>query len=110
MKNSLTFLFLFISTIILSLFLPWWIIAPLALVVSYFLRLSAGSGFVLSFLAVFAAWVLSIYFIDNGVVTDLMGKLFEVEGYLIPMIAGVIGGLIGGVFGWAGALLAPRQK
>jgi hypothetical protein len=110
MKNSVLFIVLFAATILGSLILPWWIIAPLAIVLTYISKPSPFIGFILSFLAVFLAWIISIYLIDNGTVSELMGKLFEVPAFLTPIIAALIGGITSGIFGLGGALLAPKKK
>jgi hypothetical protein len=110
MKTSLLFLILFIGTISVSLLLPWWIIAPIAAALTYSFKTKAVAGFIISLSAVFLAWLLSIYIIDDGTVADLMGKLFEVSGFATPRIGSLLGGLVAGLFGLAGALLAPQGK
>ncbi|MDA8886751.1 hypothetical protein OAD66_08680 [Bacteroidia bacterium] len=110
MKNSLVYLLLIVCTIALSLFLPWWIIAPLTFVFAYFSKLTPASGFLISFGAIALAWLLSIYFVDTGAVNILLGKLFKVNAFFTPFIAALLGGLVAGFFGWSGALLAPKKK
>ncbi|MGB0850094.1 MAG: hypothetical protein ACPGTP_02510 [Bacteroidia bacterium] len=110
MKNSLAFLVLFAATILLSLILPWWIIAPMSFAYSYFLKPSAVIGFFVPFAAIFLAWFLSIHFVDNGIVADLMGKLFQVGSSLTPVIASMLGAIVAGLFGWSGSLLREQKK
>lgn len=110
MKNSLVFILLFASTILCSIVLPWWIIAPLALAFTYFAKTSRAAGFLIPLASVFLAWLLSIYFVDNGSVSDILGKLFGISAFYTPIVAAIIGGITAGLFGWAGSLLSPGPK
>jgi hypothetical protein len=110
MKNSLVLLLLFVTTILSSLLLTWWVIAPLALALTYYNNVSTSAGFVIPFVAVFLAWLLSIYLIDTGAVSILLGELFSIAAFATPLLAAMIGGLLAGLFGWAGALLAPTSN
>ncbi len=110
MKNSLVFILLFAATILCSLVLPWWFVAPLALAFTYFAKTSGAAGFLIPLASVFLAWLLSIYFIDNGSVSTILGDLFGTAAFITPLLSALIGGLVAGLFGWAGSLLAPRAK
>jgi hypothetical protein len=110
MKNSTLFLVLFLGTLLASLFLPWWAIAPIAGITTYSTKTNPTAGFFVSLVAVFLAWLISIYIIDNGSVASLMGKLFQVSALITPLVAALLGGLIAGIFGLSGALLAPKKK
>ncbi|PCJ64582.1 MAG: hypothetical protein COA58_12655 [Bacteroidetes bacterium] len=110
MKNSILFLLLVVLTITLSLFLPWWIIAPLSIAATYFSKSKPLSSFFLPFSAIFLAWLLSIYFNNSGTISELMGKLFEIDGFIIPFIASALGGLVAGFFGLAGSLFSSPKK
>ncbi|MFB1002958.1 MAG: hypothetical protein QMC70_02300 [Bacteroidia bacterium] len=110
MKNSLFFLFLFAATILCSLALPWWVIAPLAIGFAYATKSSGVVGFTVPFMAIFLAWLLSIYFIDNGSVQNILGELFGMPAFMTPLIASLLGGLVAGIFGWAGSLLSPKPN
>ena len=107
MKNSLLFLFIFGGTIALSMVLPWWIIGPIAFTTCYLARPTAGLAFLLSFTSVLAAWLLSIYIIDDGSISTLLGKLLGISALPSPIISALIGGILGGLFGLAGSLLRP---
>lgn len=110
MKNSILLIILLAATVLLSLFLPWWIIAPLALVTTYISKTSPGAGFLIPFIAVFLAWLGSILLTDDGTVALLMGKLFDISSTAIPYIASLLGAIVAGLFGLAGSLLAPKKK
>ena len=110
MKNSLVFILLFVGTVIGSIFLPWWIVAPSALIFTYFSRTTALEGFFIPLLAVFLAWLASIFFYDDGAIREILGKLFQVHALLTPFIAALVGGLVSGLFGLAGALLVNNRR
>jgi uncharacterized membrane protein YhdT len=110
MKNSILFLVLFLGTLLVSTLLPWWSIAPIAVALTYSLKAKPAAGFFISLTAVFLAWLISIYIVDNGTVASLMGKLFQVSAFITPLVAALLGGLLAGIFGLSGALLAPKKK
>ena len=110
MKNSILFLLLVVLTISLSLFLPWWIVAPLSLGATYFAKSKPLSGFFIPFLAVFLAWLISIVFNESGNISQLMGKLFQVNELAISFIASGLGAIVAGFFGLAGSLLSATKK
>ncbi len=111
MNNIITFLVLFFGTIFLSMLLPWWIIAPLALGICYVARLSSIGAILVSFFGVFFAWILSIYFYDSdGLVSGLLGSLFKLSDFAMPIVAGLVGGLLASLFGWSGSLLANKKS
>lgn len=110
MKNSIAFIVILAGALILSVFLPWWIIAPIALCLAYFAKLSPLSGFLVSFAGVFVAWLISIYIIDSdGTVQDILSKLLNVNPMALPYISSLLGALLAGIFGLAGSLLSPKN-
>ena len=110
MKNSIAFLALFISTILLSLVLPWWIVAPLAFIICYFGKPSPIGAFILSFFSVALSWLLSIYFIDSGSIAILLADIFEIPSFASPLLASFIGGIVASLFGLSGSLIAAKKK
>lgn len=110
MKNSLVFILLLVATMLCSFVLPWWVIAPLAMLFTYFAKTSGTAGFFVPFASVLLAWLLSILFVDYGAVRDIMGDLFGIPAFATPILAALIGGLVAGLFGWAGSLLSPKPK
>ena len=110
MRNSILFIVILLGTILLSPFLPWWVIAPLSCLGTYVAKSRAGSAFLVPFLAVAIAWLASIYYLDDGSVQGLVGKIFEVPSVATPFIAAVLAGLVAGFFGLAGGLLSVKKK
>jgi hypothetical protein len=91
-------------------FLPWWSIAPIAFIVSYLLRLKAGTGFLAGFLALFILWAGMAVMIDHSnehILSSKVALLFPLKGnYVILFIlTGIIGGLVAGFAALSGALL-----
>jgi hypothetical protein len=110
MKNSILFIVIAVLTFSFSLFMPWWVVAPIAFGVAYFAKLSVGKGFALPFAAVFITWLVSIYVVDTGVVASLVGELFGMPGVAAPFVAAALGAAVAGLFGLAGALLVSPKK
>ena len=110
MKSSIIFILILASTMILSIILPWWIIVIIALGFTYFGKMNPLLSFIIPFAAVFIAWVVSIYIVDNGSVQNILGKLLNADSNFTPYIAGLIGGLVAGIFGLAGSYLAPLEE
>lgn len=89
--------------------MPWWIIALIALVASFL----AGLGHLTSFLVCFTAGIMSWgglawYFdIQNAsLLSTKIGALFNgLNSFMLIVITGLIGGLLSGVGGWTGASL-----
>lgn len=97
-------------TILGSLVLPWWVIAPICLVVAYFFKLNPVQGFIISFITVFVVWLSAIYYFDHGTVKMLVGDLLSLPANVTPFLASLIGALVAGLFGLSGALLRKKPK
>lgn len=110
MKNSIAFVLIAVAVVALGLYLPWWFVAPLSFIVAYALKLSWPNALLISFLAVFVIWLISIYLFDNGSVEMMLGGLLDINSNFTPLIAATVGGLLSGVFGISGALLAGRER
>ena len=104
MKN---FLFSLILTALLSfvtqLFLPWWVVAPIAFLVALLFKQSGFAAFLSGFLAIFLLWVVYAYTLSSandhllaGKVTELLKQLTGggVTGLLV--FTGLVGGLVAG--------------
>ena len=98
---------------ILENYLSWWIIAPIAFVVSYLFRLKWYSAFFAGFVGLFLLWAGMAFFIDHSNEHILAGKvsvLFikSAKPMVIIALTGIIGGLVAGFGGMAGALLVKK--
>ncbi|MEJ7778128.1 MAG: hypothetical protein WKF68_00955 [Daejeonella sp.] len=117
-------LFLIILAIcfVFQLFLPWWIIAPLAFGAAFWKARSGGHAFRSGFFAVFSLWiaVASFYSLRNGnILANRVGSLLNlpettINWAIVLLITGIIGGLASGFCGLAGyyfrqALVVPEK-
>jgi len=101
----LFFLILGIS-FLLQLFLPWWIIAPVAFGLALWKGTSAGKSFLAGFAALFVLWAtaaLVIHLRNEGILAAKIAGLFSLPfpGLLIP-VAALIGGMVGGLAALSG--------
>ncbi len=103
------------ATFFLQLFLPWWIVAVVAFILSYFLINSLISGFLISFLSVFLLWtsvaIVSDRNFDSSMAV-LIGKILgDISPSIVFFITGALGGFVAGLGGMMGAwtrLLAQK--
>ena len=96
-------------------FFAWWCIAPVAFIVSYLLRLKAGTGFLAGFLALFILWGGMAIMIDHSNEHILSGKIavlfpLKVNYYLLFLLTGIIGGLVAGLGALSGTLMRKAPK
>jgi hypothetical protein len=109
---SATFTILIISAI-LQVFLPWWIVAPVALAISFLFKLKPGEAFLAGFLGVFILWAGYAFYLDMGNNHILCKRIAALLHLSIPMlillITGAVGGLVAGFGGLAGSFLSDRK-
>lgn len=104
------FLIIVIICFVLQLFLPWWIIAPLAFAASFWKGKSAQHSFWSGFFAVFTLWVCTalFYSIPNGhILANRVGAMLglpdtTINWAIVLLITGLIGGLAAGFCALAG--------
>lgn len=104
------FLFILIISLVLQLFLPWWIIAIVAFTLSWWRSRSGGHAFGHSFMAIFLLWVAAGLFrsIPNeNILANRIGEMLtlplsETNWILVLLITGIIGGLVAAFAGMAG--------
>ena len=107
------FIFILITSLILQLFLPWWIIAPIATGLAFWKAKSAGYAFVSGFGAIFSLWILVGLFhsipnenlLANRVGQILMLPQSSFNWIFVLLITGLIGGLVAGFSALSGYYL-----
>lgn len=112
MKNFfLSLILIALASFLLQLFLPWWVIAPVAFVVTYLVKQNGLSAFFAGFLAIFIMWVAYAYKLSSANEHLLAGKVAEVLKQLtggslstLFLLTGLIGGLVAGFAGLSGAM------
>jgi hypothetical protein len=93
--------------------LPWWSIAVVCFLVSFFAGLRGGKAFLAGFLGIALFWLVAALVHDvpnEHILSTRMAVLFKLPNYLLfILVTVVLGGLIGGLSAWAGALVRPPQ-
>ncbi len=117
MKNFLLSIILTsIVSLLLQLFLPWWIIAVVAFVVAYFIKQNSIMAFLSAFTAIFLLWTIYAYMLSSAndnilvaKVAELMKALTKGSTTTLYLITGMVGGLVAG-FGALTGSLAGKLK
>ncbi|MDJ1469415.1 hypothetical protein QNI19_14110 [Cytophagaceae bacterium DM2B3-1] len=102
------FVLILIASLLLQLFLPWWIIAPVAFAFTLWKGNSARQSFLAGFAAIFILW-LGVAFItdiqnDSILSAKIAEMLFVKYSALLLIVTALIGGLVGGLSAWTGYL------
>lgn len=117
MKNFLLSILLIAALAgILQLFLPWWIIAPVAFVVALLIKQSGWMAFASGFLAIFLLWVVYAFTLssanDNILVSKvavLLKAITQGSAVGLYLFTGLIGGLTGGFGALTGSQVASLK-
>jgi len=117
MKNFLlSIIFTAIASLVLQLFLPWWIIAVVAFSVAYLVKQNSFLAFISGFIAIFSLWVIYAYLLSSAndnilvaKVAELMKALTKGSTTTLYIITGLVGGLVSG-FGALTGSLAGKLK
>ena len=107
------FLLIFIISLTLQFFLPWWIIAPVAIGLAFWKAKSGGHAFLSGFGAIFLLWILMGLFrtIPNeNLLANRVGQMLTLpessfNWVFVLLITGVIGALTAGFSALAGCFL-----
>lgn len=107
------FILILVISLILQLFLPWWIIAVVALTISAWKARNGKHAFAHSFTAVFVLWIAAGLvrtlpnenILANRVGEMLMLPFAEMNWMLVLLATGLVGGLAAGMAGMAGYYL-----
>ncbi|MCX8020509.1 MAG: hypothetical protein N2747_08470 [Chitinophagaceae bacterium] len=109
----LTGLLSFIS----GIFLPWWGIAPSALLVAALIHQKAGKAFLSGFAGVFLLWAGLSFWIDiknNSLLSRKIAEILPLGGnsLLLILLTALVGGLAGGLGALTGSYLraSPKRK
>ncbi|WP_026899060.1 hypothetical protein [Daejeonella oryzae] len=107
------FILIFIISLVLQFFLPWWIIAPIAIGMSYWKATSGRNAFTSAFGAIFLLWILMglLESIPNeNLLANRVGQLLMLpqssfNWIIVLLITGIIGGLAAGFSALSGYYL-----
>jgi hypothetical protein len=114
MRFAVAILLTLVLNFVSGLVFPWWIIAPVGLLVGYFVNLAPSKSFLAGFLACFILWAgLALYtdIANEHILATRVGALFTLrQPILLVLITGFIGGLTTGMASLTGALLRKNLK
>jgi len=113
MRFILAVILITVLSAIAEWFLPWWMIAVVAFVVSLFMALKPGKAFSAGFAGIGIFWLIASLMHDipnEHILSTRMAALFHLPNYgLFIVITVFVGGLIGGLAALAGALLNRKN-
>jgi hypothetical protein len=98
-------LIIIVSCFIAQSFLPWWIIAPVCLIASFFFSSSKKQAFWSGFAGVFILWlvkILSLSLPNEHLLANKVGQVFMLpesnyNWIILLIVSSVIGGMVGGL-------------
>ncbi|MDP3468881.1 MAG: hypothetical protein Q8S11_11140 [Daejeonella sp.] len=99
-----------IVSLILQLFLPWWIISPIAFGLSFLMAKSGKQAFGSAFLAILLLWIGMglIHTLPNeNILANRVGSMLNLpdtslKWIIVLLLTGIIGGLAAGFSGLSG--------
>lgn len=102
----MNFILILLLSAISQFFAPWWVIAVVPFVISFW-RPSSDS-FWIGFLAIALLWLsygFYLHFISGGAMSDRIAEIFSLQkGILLLIVTAIVGGLVGGMAGLSGNL------
>jgi hypothetical protein len=108
-EKGALFSLIFLSSLILHFFFPWWICAPVAFLAAFWQANSAKQAFIVGGAAVGLLWSLTAsfwHFSSQGILSDKVASMLNLpNGGALSAILLVIAGLVGGNAALSGYLL-----
>lgn len=108
------FIFIFLSSWILTLFMPWWTLFIPAIIVGIWLINRGLAAFIIGFCGSGFAWffhALYIHLSNDGILTSRIADMMGLGSpWLILLITCMIGGIPGGLGALTGYLLKTNLK
>lgn len=113
MKLIISILITALLSFTAGLYLPWWSIAPAALLVTVLIHQSPFRSWLTGFLAIFLLWGCMAIWIDIRNLHILSGKLAEIfplggSSVLLVLVSALIGGLVAGFAALTGSYIRKR--
>lgn len=118
----MTFIYIFVTSLILQFFLPWWIIGPVAFAFAGGRSPNGWHAFRIGFLAIFSLWVIVALFktlpnenlLANRVAQMLMLPDMKYNWFIMLLVTGLIGGIAAGLAALSGfyfaAAIVPKRR
>ena len=105
MKSIYFFVGLIVLGFLLQQFLPWWILAPLAAILAWLLKLTPRQAFSASLVGGILLWGGYAWYLDNGILSDRLGQMMgDISPMFLFLLPCLIGGLIAAMGGVTGSL------
>ncbi|WP_127125499.1 hypothetical protein [Pseudoflavitalea rhizosphaerae] len=113
MKLIISILITALLSFVAGLFLPWWTIAPAALVVALCIHQSPFKSWLTGFLALFLLWgglALGIDTKNQHVLSAKLAEIFSLGGssFLLILVTALVGGLVAGFAALTGSYIRKR--
>ncbi len=106
MKFIVRFVLITVFCYLAELYFPWWSIAAVAFLITYFIPGSFFSVFVSAFLGVGLVWIGMAWKIDHDTQSILTTKIAELlflsENTYLILITGAVGGLVAAIASLSG--------
>ncbi len=109
MKFLLQIIATIIGSFIVQYFFPWWTMALVALVTSYYFGNSGIASFTAGFIGTGLLWLAMAFYLDTttqSILTEKVNKLFPVNVFVLMVI---VGGLVGGFAALTGTLMKGKK-
>ena len=108
-KNSRLFALIFLGSLVLQFFLPWWMCALVSFLAAFWLAKSASQAFWIGAFALFLLWALVAsfwHFSSLGILSNKVADMFHLpNGIALIAVAAVLAGLVGGNSALSGYLI-----
>lgn len=109
MRNLKPILVIALVAGIITWFMPWWMIAVSAFVVSVNHKLKPKDGFISGFFGIAFMWLAVSLWRDipnEHILSNRMAGLLGLpNGWLFMLVTIIIGGLVGALAGWSGGMM-----
>jgi hypothetical protein len=110
MKIAFTILLTIILSFAAGLYLPWWSLALVCFLVSFFLYQKPGLAYIIGFVSILLFWGLLAWWIDaqnHSILSLRMANIFPLGGssFLLILITAIVGAIIGGLAALSGSFL-----
>jgi hypothetical protein len=110
MKFFISILITALLSFVAGIFLPWWTIAPAALIVAMCIHQSPFRSWLTGFLALFLLWGILALVIDaknQHLLSYKLAEIFQLGGssFLLVLVTALIGGLVAGFAALTGSYL-----
>ena len=108
MKFFLTALAIALLSFVLSLYTPWWVIAPVAFLVAMLVPLNPSASFMAGFTGIFVLWFILTLVIssanNNSLASRISLMVIKVNNpYVLMVLTAFLGALVAGFAALSGA-------